>query len=159
MNLVTLPLAVAALLSAGIAVSAQDAPTEKQLMGAVAARQAHMDLYSFNLGIIGSMAKSEIPYDATVASAAAANLASLATLDQSAYWLPGSAAGSVDKTRALPEIWKNMAGFEASEAALMEATVGLQAAAGENLEALQAQLGAVGKACGECHKLYRQPRN
>lgn len=159
MKLVTLPLAVAALLSVGIAASAQDAPTEKQLMGAVAARQAHMDLYGFNLGIIGAMAKSEVPYDAAVASAAATNLASLATLDQSAYWLPGSAAGSVDKTRALPEIWTNMTGFEASEAALMEATVGLQAAAGESLEALQAQLGAVGKVCGECHKLYRQPAN
>ena len=53
---------------------------------AVAARKAHMDLYSFNLGMLGAMAKGETEYNADAAKAAAGNLAALAQLNQSAYW-------------------------------------------------------------------------
>ncbi|OSP54546.1 cytochrome c [Pseudoruegeria sp. SK021] len=155
----TSTIASLAIICIGASASAQEALTDKQLASAVAARQAHMDLNGFNLGILGAMAKTEVPYDAAVASAAADNLVALATgINQSAYWVEGSAAGSVEGSRALPAIWEDMAAFEAVEAKFAEATLAMQPAAGESLEALQAQMGVVGQTCNECHKTFRQSR-
>ena len=70
---------------------------------AVTARKAHMQLYSFNLGTLGAMAKGEVEYDADAASAAAGNLAALAALSQRAYWVPGTSSDDLpDESRALP---------------------------------------------------------
>ena len=40
----------------------------------VKARQSLMQVYGFNIGILGAMAKSEMPYDPEIAQAAADNL-------------------------------------------------------------------------------------
>lgn len=141
---------LATALVAGTAV-AQDANP------AIAARKAHMDLYAFNLGLVGGMARGNIEYDADAASAAAANIAALSKIDQSRYWPEGTSTLDSDATRALPEIWDNIPDVIAKAQALTAAADALAGQAGGGLEALQAGLGPVGQACGACHEAYRQP--
>lgn len=127
---------------------------------AVSARKAHMNLYSFNLGTLGAMAKGEVEYDAAKAAGAANNIAALAALDQSGYWLPGTSTDELgDQTRALPAIWQE--GSKAGEigASFAEAAVALAAVAGDGKDAMAAAMGAVGTGCSDCHKGYRQPSN
>lgn len=149
--------AICCLAVTGIAISGGHA--SKDIENAVKARKAQMQLYSFNLGLLGGMARGQIDYDADAAKAAASNLAALANLDQSRLWVPGSDTESFgDGTRALPKIWT--ADSKAGEigAALASASVEFAAAAGEGLESLRAGIGPVGKSCGDCHDTYRQPR-
>ena len=127
---------------------------------AVKARQAHMQLYGFNLGILGAMAKGEAEYNADAAQAAADRLASLATMNQWAYWTPGTSTEELgSETRALPAIWQD--GSKAGEIGgqMAEAAVALAAVASDGQAALGPALGPVGGACGACHKAYRGPRN
>lgn len=146
----TLVAALATALLAGTAV-AQDANP------AIAARKAHMDLYAFNLGIVGGMARGNVPYDAAAATAAAGNIAALAKLDQSQYWPEGTSSLDTSESRALPELWDNIPDAIAKGQALAAAADAFAAQAGGGLEALQAGLGPVGQACGACHESYRQP--
>ncbi len=125
----------------------------------VKARQAHMALYSFNIGTLAGMAKGEVDYNADAASAAAGNLASLAALNQMAYWTEGTDSDSLDGSRSLPALWENIPDAIAKSEAFAAATATLASSAGDGLEALQAGLGAVGNGCSDCHKAYRQPRN
>ncbi len=127
---------------------------------AVKARQAHMQLYSFNLGALGAMAKGDVEYDAEAAMAAASNIAALAAFNQAAYWLPGTSNAELGKeTRALPKIWE--AGSTAGQIneELATASAQLAAVAGDGKAEMAAGLGGVGKACGDCHKAYRAPAN
>ncbi len=127
---------------------------------AVGARKAHMQLYAFNLGTLGAMAKGEVEYDAGAASAAASNLASLAALNQMAYWTPGTSSDDLpDESRALPAIWEE--GSKAGEigASFAEAAAALAAVAGDGKDAMAGAIGPVGKGCGDCHKAYRAPNN
>lgn len=125
---------------------------------AVKARKSHMQLYAHNLGILGAMAKGEVDYDAGAASAAANNIASLSTLDQRSYWVPGTSTAELgEETRALPAIWQE--GSKAAEIGgqLAEAAAALAAVAGDGQAALGPAMGGVGKACGTCHENYQQP--
>lgn len=125
---------------------------------AVKARKSHMQLYAHNLGILGAMAKGEVEYDASAASAAAGNLAALSTLDQRTYWAPGTSTAELgEETRALPAIWEE--GSKAAEIGgqLAEAAAALAAVAGDGQAALGPAMGGVGGACGACHKAYQQP--
>lgn len=124
---------------------------------AIAARKAHMDLYAFNLGLVGGMARGNIEYDAEAAAAAAANLAALSKLDQSRYWPEGTSTLDSGETRALPELWDNIPDAIAKGQALATAADALVAQAGGGLDALRAGLGPVGQSCGACHEAYRQP--
>ena len=127
---------------------------------AVKARQAHMQLYGFNLGALGAMAKGEVEYDAEAAKALAGNFAALAAFNQAAYWTPGTSNAELgNETRALPKIWE--AGSTAGQISqeLAAAAAELAAVAGDGQAALGAAIGAAGKACGDCHKAYRAPAN
>ncbi len=129
-------------------------PEEK----AVKARQAHMQLYSFNLGILGGMAKGEMDFNADLAQAVAGDLATLATMSQAAYWLPGTTTDDMEGTNALPAGWEMMEDTMAKAMALGEAANAMAAAAG-TLEGVQGAIGAVGGACGACHKATRKPQS
>ena len=131
---------------------------DKAKQGAVKARKAQMSLYSFNLGALGAMAKGEVDYDAASAQAAADNLAALANLSQAGFWLPGTDSDSMDGTRALPAIWTADSKAGDIGAQLAAAANAMKAAAGTDLASLQAAMGAVGKACSDCHEDYRKPR-
>ncbi|WP_299694931.1 cytochrome c [uncultured Tateyamaria sp.] len=128
---------------------------------AVKARKAHMQLYAHNLGILGSMAKGEAEYDADQAVAAADNLVALATMKQMSYWPAGTSTEDLgEETRTLPVAWDpaNWDDLMAKSAALADSAAAMQTAAG-SLEGVQASIGALGGACGACHKVYRQPMN
>ncbi len=147
-------LTVAALASAALAASHGG-----ELPAPVKARQAHMSLNGFNIGVLAGMARGKIDYDAATASGAAKNLAALASMDYSRYWEPGTDSDSLAGTRALPAIWANSDDVIAKATALATATTALAGTAGDGLEALQTGLGPVGQACGACHKAYQLPEN
>lgn len=124
---------------------------------AVKARTSIMQLYAFNLGTLGAMAKGEMDYNAEAATSAANNLVTLTQIDQSAMWPAGSDSDSDPNSRALPSMWQNFPDVMAKGAAMSEAAVAMQAAAGQDLDALRAAIGGVGGACSACHKAYRVP--
>lgn len=132
---------------------------DKAIADAVKARKAQMQLYAYNLGLLGGMAKGDIAYDATAASAAASNLAALTKLDQSRLWPQGSDDMSAEGSRALPALWENIPDVMAKGMEMAAAADAMAGVAGNGLEALQAQMGAVGGACAACHKPYRAPSN
>ena len=145
---------VAASLATGVALA------DGHLDKAVKARQAQMTLYSFNLGILGAMAKGDAEYDAKVAGGAADNLLAAARLDSSQMWPQGTDTKSMPgKTRALPEIWSTYPEVAEKQKALLEALEALVPAAKKDLESLQGAIGAVGAGCGGCHKPFRAAKS
>ncbi|MBB3710691.1 cytochrome c556 [Limimaricola variabilis] len=120
-------------------------------------RESHMKLMGAHLGVLGTMAKGEMEYDANVASAAAEALAGLAQGTNGNYWVEGSSTEDLEDSRALPELWQDMEDVGQKAAALRDATQAMQEAAGTDLAALQGAMKSVGDACGDCHKAYRKP--
>ncbi len=121
-------------------------------------RQALMQSNNKSFKMIRAFAKSGKGSAGAVRDAAV-------TLTWNAGKIPGlfvkgtSLKDGVGQTRAKPEIWVKWADFEAAAAKLKKAGVNLaQVAAGGNASAIKVAFGAVGKACGGCHKLFRGPR-
>ena len=139
MRHLTLPVLGLALVASFTTVASSDTAANEAMLKAIEARQAQMQLYAFNLGQLGAMAKGETPYDVGLASAAAGNLAQLSNLNGAAVWPMGSDIDSLGKdvTTALPAIWQSGSDVGAKAAALREAAAAMQTAAGESLEALQ----------------------
>ena len=124
---------------------------------AVKARKAHMALNGNNAGVLFGMAGGKRDYDAGAAQAAADNLLALATMNQMAYWPPGSSTDDLgDETRALAAIWADGSDIGAKAGAMVDAATAMQAAAG-SLEGVQGAIGALGDACNACHKAFRAP--
>jgi len=124
---------------------------------AIKGRQAMFQTYSFNMGILGAMAKEKMEYDADIAAQSAANLNAAANFGQSAMWPEGSdneTPGNA-KTRALPAIWSNFPDVLEKSNALKEASEVLAAEAGNGLDALKSAIGDVGGSCKGCHDDYR----
>lgn len=142
-------------------VAVGDNHIDPAVANAVKARKAQMQLYAFNLGQLGAMAKGEVEYNAETASAAAGNLAKLTSLNGRAVWLPGSddATLGAEMTEALPAIWAEGSDVGEKAQALTLAAAEMETAAAESLEALQGAIGKVGASCGGCHKVYRRADN
>lgn len=155
----TLAIVSAVIGSVAVLAYADSHNNDKQIAAAIKARQSQMQLHAFNLGVLGAMAKEEVPYDAAAASGAANNLAALASMSQAGYWLPGSDSDSVEGTRALPAIWAADSKIGDKGQDFVDAVSAMQSAAGTDLAALQAAMGAVGKSCGSCHETYRKPQS
>ncbi len=153
------PAKIATLLALTLGLSATTVFAQDAVSQAVKARQAQMALFGYNLGQLGGMAKGAIAYDADAARAAAGNLVSLTAIDGRSMWVADSDEMSADNTRAKSEIWNNFADFGAKFSDLRGATVAMEAASGEGLDALRGAIGGLGGACGACHKVYRAPKN
>ncbi len=123
---------------------------------AIKARQAHMQLNQFNAGTLFGMAKGDIDFDAAAAQAAADNLAALSSLNQMAYWAPGTSNTDLEGTRALPAIWEAGSDVMAKVDDFHTAAMAMAENAG-TLDGVKANIGAVGAACTACHKAYRAP--
>ena len=132
------------------------AQSESDEPPAVEARHHHMNLYAYNLGILGGMAKGETDYDADMATGAAANIAALSQLNQASYWVEGTSSEDVEASKALPALFENPDDYAALTDDLTEAAMAMQAAAGESAEAIGGQMQALGGACGACHRKYRE---
>ena len=148
--------AVALATSAGISLAASHGGNP-----AVKARQAHMSLYGFNLGVIGAMAKGEVEYNADAAMAAAEQ-PGRADLDQPDELLAaGHDNGALgEETRALPAIWEAVPGRDGKGQAVNGRSGRVwQPSPVTDRKRLAPALGAVGGACNECHKTYRQSDN
>lgn len=126
---------------------------------AVKARQAHMQLYAHNLGILGGMAQEKIPYDAAAAQNAADNMVALISINQMSYWPAGTDNASIEGTKALPALWENFDNVMAISADFSAAADGMAAAAGTDLASLQGAMQALGGSCSACHREYRQRDN
>ena len=150
-------LGAAAMLTAATAAfgGGQNASPEEK---AVKARQAHMQLYGFSLGILGAMAKGEMPYDQQLAQSTANDFAMLTKVIGFAYWPPGTTSDDMENSRALAAAWENIDDVIAKSQALAQAADAMAAAAG-SVEGIQGAIGAVGGACGSCHKAYRAPNS
>lgn len=154
-----LPLTAALALVAVAGTAIGDGHSDKALLAAINARQAQMQLVAYNTGILGSMVKEQVPFDSAIATAAASSLAAVAKLDRSILWLEGSVQGTVEGTRAKPEIWSDAAGFDKHATALENAADAMITAAGTDLASLQAGMKTLGDTCSTCHKAYRGPKN
>lgn len=151
----TIALALAASTAATFA--ADDFAFKKEIQ----ARQSFMRVYSFNLGLLGAMAKGDAAYDAKIAGAAANNLLSAAKMDNAAMWPGGSGAdgeGLEGKTRAKPETWSTYPKVSEKHEALTAALEKMAAEAGNGLDAVKANMGDVGKGCKGCHEDFRVPK-
>lgn len=144
--------AAAALVAAGLA-PATAGEFDKQIK----ARKAQMQLYAWNLGTLGAMAKGAVPYDAEKAKRAAGNLLTLTGLGDGAMWPPGSdSTANEGATRAKAEAWAADSEVGKFGKALNAAATKMADIAGNGLEAVQGEMKAVGDACGACHKKYRE---
>ncbi len=125
----------------------------------IKARQAQMQIYAFNLGILGAMAKGETEYDAEAAVLAANNIVLAASVHQPQAWAPGSDNSAVSGTRALPALWQNFPDAAKKSAELMSAAEEMKAAAGNGQQAVGGAMAGLGGACSACHEAYRAPAN
>tara|TARA_B100000686_G_scaffold352158_1_gene453188 strand:+ start:1740 stop:2201 length:462 start_codon:yes stop_codon:yes gene_type:complete len=92
-------------------------------------------------------AKANIPHHAKALAPIAASIL--------AMFPHGSDGG-----RTKPEIWSDWEGFEKAAAGLVSAANALAVIADSgDISMIGAAARAVGKACGDCHKPYRAPRN
>jgi cytochrome c556 len=126
----------------------------------IEARQSFMRVYAFNLGLLGSMAKGETPYDAQRAGDAAENLLANAKMKNSAMWPAGSdedAPGLGGVTRAKAVIWSSFPEVGEKHQALTDALTEMVSVAGNGLDAVRSNMGAVGKGCKGCHEAFRVP--
>jgi cytochrome c556 len=115
-------------------------------------RQAAMTLQGKYFGPLGFMAQGKVPYDADIVVRNAGFLAALCRMP----W-DGFAAGTKDvKSGALPAVFADTAKFKAAQDRLQMEVDKLVAASKGSEAAAKAQIGAVGKACGDCHDSFRE---
>ncbi len=127
----------------------------------IQARMNVMNLYGYYLGELGAMAKGQSPYDADAATRAANNLLAMAKLDNTTMWPQGSdnSVPALDnKTRAKPEAWTTYPEIVDKHKALITAATTMAAEAGNGLDAVRANIGAVGQSCKGCHEAFRGPK-
>ena len=118
-------------------------------------RQSAMTLVGKYWGPLGGMAQGKAPYDANIVARNAGYLEALSHMP----WDGFAASTQSEKSAALPEIWKDAAGFKTAQEKLQGEVVKLVAAAkGGNEAAVKTQLGEVGKPCGGCHNTFREKR-
>lgn len=116
-------------------------------------RKAAMTLQGKYFGPMAGMAQGKIPFDANVVARNAGFLEALSKMP----WDGFNPSTQGEKSAALPEVWKDAAGFKAAEDKLMSEVGKLVGAAkGGNEAAIKAAIAEVGKSCGGCHEKFRQ---
>jgi cytochrome c556 len=149
----------ACLLLVGISLAGAAFAADDPLMHAIKARQAEMQLRSFNAGALFAMAKGKIDYDAEFANKLARNLKLLNEIDNGRAWAKGSDNENYPgKTAALPKIWTTYPEIADYGKKYVMAVNDLEMVAGNGVDALKSKLGALGKACKGCHDEFREKK-
>ncbi len=116
-------------------------------------RQAAMTLQGKYFGPLAGMAQGKLPYDANIVQR---NAGYLDVLDRMP-WDGFDPSTKNVKSAALPAIWNEPAKFkEAQERLQSEVSRLVSVSKGGDEGAVKAQIGAVGKACGNCHESFRE---
>ncbi|MEK6242935.1 MAG: cytochrome c [Pseudomonadota bacterium] len=137
-------------LGVGIAASAM-AQVKPDVL--VAQRQAAMKLQGKYFGPIGAMMKGAVPYNADIVARNATFLENLSRM----AWDGFDPSTSGEKSKAKPEIYKDMAKFRAAADTFEAEASKLGAVARARDEAgVRATFGGVAKACGSCHDAFRE---
>ncbi len=152
MSLSVMVTAVVAVLASGAIAEVED-----PFADAVEMRHGLMLQMAADLGKVGAMAKVEVPYDAAVASKAAANIAAIASVLSLDLFPAGSEYQNAADSFALPAVWTAQDDFVQKIADLNTAAATFQTAAATDLDSLKAGMSGIGEACSACHKVYRQP--
>jgi len=152
-NVLTIGMALAlAGVMAGL--SASTAFAQGNAAGVIQYRQKVMSAQSGHLGGIGQILKNGLDFTAHIPQHAQA-IADLAKLIPDLF-PDGTQKG---KTDALSEIWQDRDDFKDKARALeTEAAKLARVALSGDASAIGPQVKKVGKACGACHKKYRQPK-
>lgn len=114
----------------------------------VKARQAVMKEFGGAMQVIGGMAQGKMAFDAEKAGMAKAAMLEAAPKIPAVFETPATDPES----EALPAIWENYDDFTARAMTVNTAIEELDTA---SLDGLRAGMGALGGACGACHKLYK----
>lgn len=103
----------------------------------------------------------EMKADAPNLEAVRANAATVARLaPEVSKWFPAGTGPDVGKTRAKAEIWQKPEDFAAKRTAFQNAVKAFDAAAkGNDVAAIKASFGELGKTCKACHDPYRAPES
>lgn len=140
-------------IAAGLAVAATGFAGAQD---AIKARKDMMKGAGGSMKVLVPMNKGEAPFEAAKAQQALVVL--MKAGDEFHKLFPvGSETGG--ETEAKPEIWKNLADFEAKNKAMGAAAKAAHEAAGKGVDAFKASFGAIGKSCGDCHQTYRVKKN
>jgi cytochrome c556 len=116
---------------------------------AIKYRQGIMGAQGWNMGVLGAMAKGDRPYNKDEAVRAATFVSQLLQMSWDGF-APGTDQGAPTKAKA--EIWKEPAKFtQLADAAKAESLKLVAAAQTGDLAALRPAVGAMGKACNNCH--------
>ena len=144
----TLIAATALVLAAPLGVLAQAKPDVL-----VKQRQAAMTLIGKYFGPLGNMAQGRVPFDAKIVQRNADYLAAVGQMP----WDGFDPSTANEKSRAKPELFKEMDKFKENGDRLQAEVKKLQTASKSGDEAaIKSQIGAVGKACAACHDAHRE---
>ncbi len=143
-NAVAVASSLAVLVTFSAAVLAQDMRPDR----AIKYRQGIMQAQGWQMGVLSRMAKGEIPYNKDQAVRAASFVNELVKMPWEGF-VPVSDSGN---TKAKAEIWKDKAKFDKYAQEVQAETPKLVAAANSgDIAQLRTAVGAVGKACNNCH--------
>ena len=116
-------------------------------------RQSAMTLIGKYFGPLGGMAQGRVPFDAKLVERNADYLNALAQMP----WDGFDPSTKNEKSRALPAIWEQPDKVKDAAQRLQSEVGKLQSVAkGGDESAIKAQIGAVGKACANCHDNFRE---
>ncbi|MGD9952927.1 MAG: cytochrome c [Burkholderiales bacterium] len=115
-------------------------------------RQAAMTLMGKYFGPMAAMAQGKVAFNASVVQRNAGFLDNLSRMP----WDGFDASTRGVKSRALPAVFENGAGFKQAASRLENEAAKLASVSRSGDEAaVKAQIGAVGKSCGGCHDDFR----
>jgi cytochrome c556 len=115
-------------------------------------RRSVMQAIAYKVAQIRGIAQGEIAGDQATFVKHANDVATLGAMIPEGF-IPNSA---VEGSAALPEVWTNMADFQAKSMALANAAQALATAAQSNFESAKGMVQSVGGTCGDCHRPYRR---
>jgi cytochrome c556 len=116
-------------------------------------RQSAMTLIGKYFGPLGGMAQGRVPFDAKLVQRNADYLHALAQMP----WDGFDPSTKNEKSRALPALYEQPDKVKDAAQRLQSEVGKLQSVAnGGDESAIKAQIGAVGKACANCHDNFRE---